>query len=187
MNLRVPWNAGNFLTSCKPVSFSRRTMHRAVRKWAHNEGTEGCDSVLTCRTPSPILSAVSQRTIGSGWDLLKEYYCLFKPVFCRSNLLRPQQMALRGSLFSPRRSLFFWSQNHFEETVVPTIARLDMSIFFSFGVPELVYRNKYFKKKCNIRCKDPLNISGVFVRQLPVLKQPPCAINCVFVFFLSLP
>ena len=23
MNLRVPWNAGNFLTSCKPVSFSR--------------------------------------------------------------------------------------------------------------------------------------------------------------------
>ena len=28
MNLRVPWNAGNFLTSCKPVSFSRRTLHQ---------------------------------------------------------------------------------------------------------------------------------------------------------------
>jgi len=26
MNLRVRWNAGNFLTSCKPVSFSRRTL-----------------------------------------------------------------------------------------------------------------------------------------------------------------
>jgi hypothetical protein len=26
MNLRVPYNAGNFLTSCKPVSFSRRTL-----------------------------------------------------------------------------------------------------------------------------------------------------------------
>jgi hypothetical protein len=25
MNLRVPQNAGNLLTSCKPVSFSRRT------------------------------------------------------------------------------------------------------------------------------------------------------------------
>ena len=25
MNLRVPWNMGNFLTSCKPVSCSRRT------------------------------------------------------------------------------------------------------------------------------------------------------------------
>jgi hypothetical protein len=26
MNLRVPLNAGNFLTSCRPVSFSRRTV-----------------------------------------------------------------------------------------------------------------------------------------------------------------
>ena len=32
MNLRVPWNAGDFLTSCKPVSFSRRTLHRGVSK-----------------------------------------------------------------------------------------------------------------------------------------------------------
>ena len=33
MNLRVPWNAGNFLTSCKPVSFSKRTLHRGVSKY----------------------------------------------------------------------------------------------------------------------------------------------------------
>ena len=32
MNLRVPWNEGNFLTSCKPVSFSRRTLHHGVIK-----------------------------------------------------------------------------------------------------------------------------------------------------------
>ena len=32
MNLQVPWNAGNFLTSCKPVSFSRRTQHHGVSK-----------------------------------------------------------------------------------------------------------------------------------------------------------
>jgi hypothetical protein len=32
MNLRVPWNAGNFLTSCKPVSFSWRTPHHGVSK-----------------------------------------------------------------------------------------------------------------------------------------------------------
>jgi len=32
MNLRVPWNAGNFLTSCKPVSCSRRTLHYGVSK-----------------------------------------------------------------------------------------------------------------------------------------------------------
>ena len=34
MNLRVPWNAGNFLTSCKPVSFSRRTLHHGVSKYS---------------------------------------------------------------------------------------------------------------------------------------------------------
>ena len=33
MNLRVPWNAGNFFTSCKPVSFSRRTLHHGVSKY----------------------------------------------------------------------------------------------------------------------------------------------------------
>ena len=33
MNLRVPLNAGNFLTSCKPVSFSRRTLHHGVSKY----------------------------------------------------------------------------------------------------------------------------------------------------------
>jgi len=32
MDLRVPCNAGNFLTSCKPVSFSRRTLHHGVSK-----------------------------------------------------------------------------------------------------------------------------------------------------------
>ena len=32
MNLRVPRNAGNLLSSCKPVSFSRRTLHRGVNK-----------------------------------------------------------------------------------------------------------------------------------------------------------
>ena len=34
MNLGVPWNAGNFLTSCKPVSCSRRNLHRGLSKWA---------------------------------------------------------------------------------------------------------------------------------------------------------
>ena len=33
MNLRVPWNAGNFLTGCKPASFSRRTLHHGVSKY----------------------------------------------------------------------------------------------------------------------------------------------------------
>ena len=32
MNLRAPYSAANFLTSCKPVSFSRRTLHHGVSK-----------------------------------------------------------------------------------------------------------------------------------------------------------
>jgi hypothetical protein len=32
MNLWVPQHAGNFLTSCKPVSFSRRTLLHGVSK-----------------------------------------------------------------------------------------------------------------------------------------------------------
>jgi len=32
MNLWVPLNAGNFLTSCKPVSCSGRTLHHGVNK-----------------------------------------------------------------------------------------------------------------------------------------------------------
>ena len=33
MNFRVLRNAGNFLTSCKPDSFSRRTLHNGVSKY----------------------------------------------------------------------------------------------------------------------------------------------------------
>ena len=48
MNLRVPKNAGNFLTSCKPVSFSRRTLHHGVSKYSrmcpHFKTAENCNS-----------------------------------------------------------------------------------------------------------------------------------------------
>ena len=37
MNLRVPWNAGNFLTSCKPVSCSGRTLHHGVSKYRRRQ------------------------------------------------------------------------------------------------------------------------------------------------------
>ena len=32
MNLQIPQNAGNFLTSCSPVNFSRRTLLRGVTR-----------------------------------------------------------------------------------------------------------------------------------------------------------
>ena len=41
MNLRVPWNAGNFLTSCKPVSYSGRTLHHGVSKKVYSWVRDG--------------------------------------------------------------------------------------------------------------------------------------------------
>ena len=37
MNLWVPWNAENFLTSCKPASCSGRTLYHAVSKYLLNK------------------------------------------------------------------------------------------------------------------------------------------------------
>ena len=36
-NLGVPWNAGNFLNSCKPVSCSRRTLHHGASERASKQ------------------------------------------------------------------------------------------------------------------------------------------------------
>jgi hypothetical protein len=41
MNVWVPKNAGNFLTSCKPVSFSRRTVLYGVSKYELHYRSEG--------------------------------------------------------------------------------------------------------------------------------------------------
>ena len=56
MNHRVPWNAGNFLTSCKPVSFSRRTLHHGVSKWVSSlmktiKNTHIARNCSQCRLP----------------------------------------------------------------------------------------------------------------------------------------
>ena len=56
-NFRVPWNAGNFLTSYKPVRFSRRTLHHGVRKLvlendASNRKEEDRCAELTTLSPA---------------------------------------------------------------------------------------------------------------------------------------
>jgi hypothetical protein len=56
MNLRVPWNAGNLLTSCKPVSFSRRTLHHGVSKY------------IMIMSPTPyVLSVLSNCMLNHYW------------------------------------------------------------------------------------------------------------------------
>ena len=56
MNLRHPWNAGNFLTSWKTVSFSRRTLLHGVSQlvsctwYSHDFSDTGCFSVISERS-----------------------------------------------------------------------------------------------------------------------------------------
>ena len=81
MNLRVPWNAENFLTSCKPVNFSRRTLHHGVSKYIFV-------SIKSTSLHGMIWTAVSltlNRTVIRGpfvlAAFLKDHYCM-----CSSNI-----------------------------------------------------------------------------------------------------
>ena len=53
MNLRVPQNVGNLLTGCKPVSFSRKTLHHGVSiifrglRWRHYESESVSERTAT--------------------------------------------------------------------------------------------------------------------------------------------
>ena len=68
MNLRVPWNAGNFLTSCKPVSFSRRTLHHGVSKLRSLNGWTDGQMV-----PIPLVSKLHTHTHTHTHTHLRRY------------------------------------------------------------------------------------------------------------------
>ena len=77
MNLRVPWNAWNFLTSCKPVSFSRRTLHHAVSNTRPDSDTNTCMSLLllTGNTKTFTSGCVSRSAISlRSWENLCLYF-----------------------------------------------------------------------------------------------------------------
>jgi len=78
-NLRVPLNAGNFLTSCKPVSFSRRTLHNGVSKYV-----------------KPSLYELSLHTV------IRAGKKLFKEIICRCNFSK--YSTVRYSLFKNSRT-----------------------------------------------------------------------------------
>jgi len=69
MNLRVPWNAGNFLTSCKPVSSSRRTLHHGVSEWV-SEWVETNFSLQSVRI---------------------RVLCIFKPAYWNFSIIHHEQ------------------------------------------------------------------------------------------------
>ena len=87
MNLRVPWNAGNFLTSCKPVSFSRRTLHHGISKWVR------CSELIPIMTELQIvfkrlvLSLGVQKVTYSnlGRETICTDFVVFVTRLCRTN------------------------------------------------------------------------------------------------------
>ena len=60
MNLRVPWNAGNFLTSCKPSSCSGRTLHHGVSIGIENHS---CAEYFCTRVRLPQDSTLCRRLV----------------------------------------------------------------------------------------------------------------------------
>ena len=75
MNLRVPWNAGNLVTNCKQVSFSRRTLHHGVSKLVFT--SESVRTGPSSYEKRIYRTAVSQRLRNTGllygWQL--QMYC----------------------------------------------------------------------------------------------------------------
>jgi len=68
MSLRVPWNAGNFLTSCKPVSFPRRTLHHGVSKCVPLNMTKLAACKPVCSNCCGSLP--HQKKVGHPWQVL---------------------------------------------------------------------------------------------------------------------
>ena len=77
MNLRVPWNEGNLLSSCKPVSFSRRTLYHGVSKYI------GSKLRIFGHKPSLLTSRVKQSsfTLENRNDSLFRNVTNLKPIF----------------------------------------------------------------------------------------------------------
>ena len=65
MNLRVPWNAGNFLTSCNPVSLSR-TLHHGVSKYVLSKNSFAAYSRDTHISVSMKIRPVTARSFHAG-------------------------------------------------------------------------------------------------------------------------
>ena len=69
MNLRVPWNEGNF---CKPVSLSRRTPHHGVSKYCCLD-----EATLASSSKVAVLQNYLQRLINHSQLLRQVLFCLW--------------------------------------------------------------------------------------------------------------
>jgi len=80
MNLRVTWNAGNLSTSCKPVSFSRRTLHRGVSKWTLPGGGVGSQPNMSDFMNTFLTSKIAVRFLCAYccYSFIFVYYALWE-------------------------------------------------------------------------------------------------------------
>jgi len=110
MNLRVPWNAGNFLTSCKSVSCSRRTLHHGVSKYVSNVTLQVGSRVSCCKTPFGLGDATDPEQADGLQTLGREAWLLrhdinvgqinVEPTPCTNRLL-----SLRSAYSGPSKTL----------------------------------------------------------------------------------
>ena len=78
--LRVPWNAGNFLTSCKPVSCSGSTLHHGVSKQVSHSTLNDCCTSLGLQTDvRPVLNFVLSWLMGASFSW-RCWSCLYYTV-----------------------------------------------------------------------------------------------------------
>ena len=84
MNLRVPWNSGNFLTSCKPVSFSRRTLRHGASKYEKENINKKYFLFIILRT----------------LNFVRAGFCNWKNVCTTWNFCAHRPLKLKGTLIS---------------------------------------------------------------------------------------
>ena len=125
MNLRVSWIAGNFLTTCKPVSFSRRTLYHGVSKYPASMSVKKTAGILC------LISGSRDENYGRVWEILlqawrKKNIFLFKTGAALVNALAnvwgrdclsvtATRSWLLGSGFKTRRQqdiLFFYTHRY---------------------------------------------------------------------------
>jgi len=91
MNLRVPQNVGNFLTSCKPVSFSRRALHHGVSTVLHNmhiAGGEVSADTAPALSETTVLLNVSLKSMKCVFSFFLSFFLpppLFSPPWKKNN------------------------------------------------------------------------------------------------------
>jgi len=135
MNLRDPQNAGNFLTSWKPVSFSRRTLLHGVSKELSKLLPSGHSLTLALLRVFNAPGTLSDTPLGVIWPELTTLYtevvkiqnAVTRLIYCAYfknslNLLAPEfyikilaHPVCKMWILQEPKKVAIWNKRHFEE------------------------------------------------------------------------